>query len=103
VAWVGAQLCINYANERLQQFFLLTVLRNEQTEHEREGVQLSHIEIPDNQLTIVRADARRSHVVSWQRGCDACSGRVCAGFTREGAAWAVCNARLAVQDAEALG
>jgi myosin heavy subunit len=46
------QLCINYCNEKLQQFFLFTVLVNEKVEHEREGVPLGHVDIPDNQPVI---------------------------------------------------
>lgn len=45
-------MCINYANERLQQFFLFTVLKSEQEAHVREGIPLSHVEIPDNQACI---------------------------------------------------
>jgi myosin-1 len=32
------QLCINYANEKLQQLFIALVLKQEQEEYEREGI-----------------------------------------------------------------
>jgi myosin heavy subunit len=43
------QLCINYCNEALQQQFNLFVLKNEQDEYEREGIQWSFIAFPENQ------------------------------------------------------
>uniref|UniRef100_M4B5D7 Myosin-like protein n=1 Tax=Hyaloperonospora arabidopsidis (strain Emoy2) TaxID=559515 RepID=M4B5D7_HYAAE len=42
------QLCINYANETLQQHFNLTVLRMEQETYEKEEIQWSFINFPDN-------------------------------------------------------
>ncbi|TMW63803.1 hypothetical protein Poli38472_002744 [Pythium oligandrum] len=46
------QLCINYANETLQQHFNLTVLRLEQEIYEREQIQWSFINFPDNSACI---------------------------------------------------
>ena len=46
------QLCINFTNEKLQQFFLAPVLKSEASEHEREGVELHDVVIPDNQPVI---------------------------------------------------
>ncbi|RHY26544.1 hypothetical protein DYB32_007509 [Aphanomyces invadans] len=43
------QLCINYANETLQHHFNATVLRQEQVTYEREHIQWSFINFPDNQ------------------------------------------------------
>ncbi|RHY46592.1 hypothetical protein DYB30_012045, partial [Aphanomyces astaci] len=43
------QLCINYANETLQHHFNATVLRQEQVTYERERIQWSFINFPDNQ------------------------------------------------------
>jgi myosin-5 len=39
------QLCINFTNERLQQYFLQSVFRAEEEEHGREGVPLTKVEI----------------------------------------------------------
>ncbi|KAF1332624.1 Myosin-like protein, partial [Globisporangium splendens] len=46
------QLCINYANETLQQHFNLTVLRLEQEMYEREQIKWSFINFPDNSACI---------------------------------------------------
>jgi len=42
------QLCINFANEKLQQFFLLQVFKNEEELHVKEGVAWKEIEYQDN-------------------------------------------------------
>ncbi|KAI0983002.1 hypothetical protein GJ496_007096 [Pomphorhynchus laevis] len=43
------QFCINYANERLQQFFVKHVFQIEQEEYIREGVSWTYINYTDNQ------------------------------------------------------
>ncbi|KAF5880167.1 unconventional myosin-VIIa-like, partial [Clarias magur] len=46
------QLCINYANEQLQQFFVEHIFRLEQEEYLKEGVKWRNISYSDNQHTL---------------------------------------------------
>uniref|UniRef100_A0A3P9PR65 Myosin VIIB n=1 Tax=Poecilia reticulata TaxID=8081 RepID=A0A3P9PR65_POERE len=46
------QLCINFANEQLQQFFVKHVFKLEQEEYAREGIVWQHIDYLDNQRTL---------------------------------------------------
>jgi myosin V len=57
------QLCINYCNEALQQQFNAFVLKNEQAEYEREGINWSFIEFPENQDVIDLIDRRGSGIL----------------------------------------
>lgn len=43
------QLCINYANEKLQQKFVQDILKTVQAEYEEEGISWNHITFADNQ------------------------------------------------------
>lgn len=46
------QLCINYANEKLQQHFNNYMFQNEQQEYLKEGLDIAHIKFKDNKKCI---------------------------------------------------
>ncbi|KAG8034767.1 hypothetical protein G9C98_007843 [Cotesia typhae] len=46
------QLCINYANEHLQQFFVKYIFKMEQDYYNQEGISWNHIEFNDNQSVL---------------------------------------------------
>ena len=46
------QLCINYANEKLQQFFVSAIFSNEESAHKEEGIPWPSIKLPDNSTAI---------------------------------------------------
>ena len=58
------QLCINYCNEALQQQFNAFVLKNEQAEYEREGIDWSFIEFPENQDVLDLIEKRGTGILS---------------------------------------
>jgi len=58
------QLCINYCNEALQQQFNAFVLKNEQAEYEREGIEWSFIEFPENQDVLDLFEKRGTGILS---------------------------------------
>ena len=58
------QLCINYCNEALQQQFNAFVLKNEQAEYEREGIEWSFVEFAENQDVLDLLEKRGSGILS---------------------------------------
>ncbi|KNC51360.1 myosin-Id [Thecamonas trahens ATCC 50062] len=53
------QFCINYCNEKLQQLFINNVLRSEQEEYLREGIEWTEIDYFDNQPIISLIEGQR--------------------------------------------
>jgi len=51
------QLCINLANERLQQFFIEEVLEAEQRLYEEEGLRIQRFPLPDNKPVVAAIEA----------------------------------------------
>lgn len=58
------QLCINYCNEALQQQFNRFVFTLEQQEYQKEGIDWSFIEFPDNQDVLDLIDRRHDGILS---------------------------------------
>uniref|UniRef100_A0A8B9KRV2 Si:ch73-194h10.2 n=1 Tax=Astyanax mexicanus TaxID=7994 RepID=A0A8B9KRV2_ASTMX len=58
------QLCINFANEQLQQFFVKHVFKLEQEEYARENIVWTHIEYSDNQRTLDILAVRSLNILS---------------------------------------
>ena len=56
------QLCINFTNEKLQQFFLQAVFTAEEEEHANQGVPLTKVEIQDNQGCIDLLEGKPSGI-----------------------------------------
>ncbi len=52
------QLCINYTNEKLQQQFIDALIRLQQQDYKREGLQEIDISFPDNSEQLALLDAR---------------------------------------------
>lgn len=53
------QFCINYCNEKLQQFFNERILKFEQELYKKEGLNVPEIAFTDNQDCIGRRKPRR--------------------------------------------
>lgn len=51
------QFCINYCNEKLQQLFIQLVLKREQEEYEREGIEWVHIDYFNNEIICKLVDS----------------------------------------------
>ena len=53
------QLCINFANEKLQQFFIEATLRGEQEEYAKEGIAWEDVDYFDNKIVCDLIEARK--------------------------------------------
>lgn len=58
------QLCINYANENLQQFFVKHIFKMEQEDYSREGINWEHITFVDNQEILDMIGLRAMNLMS---------------------------------------
>lgn len=58
------QLCINFANETLQQFFVQHVFKMEQKEYDEENINWRHIKFVDNQATVDLIAQRPLNILS---------------------------------------
>ncbi|XP_039618680.1 unconventional myosin-VIIa [Polypterus senegalus] len=58
------QLCINFANEQLQQFFVKHVFKLEQEEYARENIGWQHIDFSDNQRALDVLACKRLNIIA---------------------------------------
>ncbi|XP_061387110.1 unconventional myosin-VIIa-like, partial [Musca vetustissima] len=58
------QLCINYANENLQQFFVKHIFKMEQSEYQQENISWQHIEFQDNQEVLDMIGMKAINIMS---------------------------------------
>ena len=58
------QLCINYANEHLQQFFVQHIFKMEQDFYTEEGISWNHIEFEDNQSILDLIGIRAMNIMA---------------------------------------
>ena len=57
------QLCINYANEKLQQKYTIDVFQSVKEEYDFEGIQLSELKFEDNTEVLNLVEGKNSLVV----------------------------------------
>ncbi|KAM4689823.1 unconventional myosin-Ig [Discoglossus pictus] len=58
------QFCINYCNEKLQQLFIELILRQEQDEYQREGIEWQHIDYFNNQIIVDLVEQQHKGIIS---------------------------------------
>ncbi|KAK2160949.1 hypothetical protein LSH36_124g01005 [Paralvinella palmiformis] len=58
------QFCINYCNEKLQQLFIELVLKQEQEEYMREGIEWQHVEYFNNKIICELVEAPHTGVLA---------------------------------------
>eukprot|EP00911_Craspedida_sp_UC1_P000557 UC1_evm1s428 len=58
------QFCINYCNEKLQQLFIELVLKREQEEYKREGIDWVNIDYFDNAAICTMVDDSKTGIIS---------------------------------------
>ncbi|XP_078420756.1 unconventional myosin-VIIa-like [Cetorhinus maximus] len=58
------QLCINFANEHLQQFFVSCIFKQEQEEYIQETIEWQHIEFTDNQKALDTLAVKPMSIIS---------------------------------------
>jgi myosin heavy subunit len=63
------QLCINYANEKLQQKAINDIFRETKEEYEYEGIPLRHVEIDDNEQVLKVIEGRSGLIALLNEEC----------------------------------
>ena len=61
------QFCINYCNEKLQQFFNQRILKDEQELYVKEGLGVKNVSFVDNQDCIDLIESKQSGILYWTK------------------------------------